>query len=53
MIIHGFAFIKYAKPVHEHHLQALPSEASLVLPHLPGLKATPPNGILTNSNSDD
>jgi len=24
MIIHGFAFWKFAKPVHKHHLQVLP-----------------------------
>jgi hypothetical protein len=39
MIIHGFAFMKFAKPVHEHHLQVLPTRASLVLFHLPGLKS--------------
>jgi hypothetical protein len=25
MIIHGFAFWKFAKPADEHHLQVLPS----------------------------
>jgi hypothetical protein len=25
MAIHGFAFWKFAKPAHEHHLQALPT----------------------------
>jgi hypothetical protein len=39
MIIHGFAFWKFAKPAHEHHLQVLPARASLVLYHLPGLKS--------------
>jgi hypothetical protein len=38
MIIHGFAFWKFAKPAHEHHLQVLLACASLVLFHLPGLK---------------
>jgi hypothetical protein len=38
MIIHGFAFWKFAKPAHEHHLQVLPTLASLVLSHLQGLK---------------
>jgi hypothetical protein len=38
MIIHGFAFVKFAKPAHEHHLQVFPARASLVLLHLPGLK---------------
>jgi len=38
MIIHGFAFLEFAKPVHEHHLQVFPSRASLVFVHLPGLK---------------
>jgi hypothetical protein len=37
MIIHGFAFGKFAKPAHEHHLQVLPTRASLALSHLPGL----------------
>jgi hypothetical protein len=23
MVIHGFAFLKFAKPAHEHHLQIL------------------------------
>jgi len=46
MIIHGFAFWKFAKPAHEHHLQVLPTHASLVLSHLTGLKKLqPPNGI--------
>jgi hypothetical protein len=35
--IHGFAFWKFVKPAHEHHLQVLPDRASLVLFHLPGL----------------
>jgi hypothetical protein len=39
MIIHGFAFLKFAKPAHEHHLQVFPDRASLVLSHLPGLKS--------------
>ena len=30
MAIHGFAFWKFAKPAHEHHLQALKALASLV-----------------------
>jgi hypothetical protein len=25
MIIHGFAFWKFAKPAHEHHLQVWPT----------------------------
>ena len=37
MIIHGFAFWKFPKPAHEHHLQVLPTRVSLVLFHLPGL----------------
>jgi hypothetical protein len=36
--IHGFAFWKFAKPAHEHHLQVLLFRASLILFHLPGLK---------------
>jgi hypothetical protein len=38
MIIHGFAFWKFAKPAHEHHLQVFLDRTSLVLSHLPGLK---------------
>jgi hypothetical protein len=38
MIIHGFAFWKYAKPAHEHHLQVLPPLRKPDLFHLPGLK---------------
>jgi hypothetical protein len=37
MIIHGFAFWKFAKPAHEHHLQVLPARTSLILLPLPGL----------------
>jgi len=39
MIIHGFAFWKFAKPVHEHPLQVVPTRASLFIFHLPGLKS--------------
>ena len=48
MIIHGFAFWKFAKPVYERHLQVCPTLRK------PGfvtftrtLKATPPNSIKT------
>jgi hypothetical protein len=38
IIIHGFAFMKFAKPVHEHNLQVLHSLANLLLYPLSGLK---------------
>jgi hypothetical protein len=47
MIIHGFAFLKFAKPAHEHHLQVSHYSASLALIRLPGLKKLrPPNGFI-------
>jgi len=33
-----FCFLKFTKPVHEHHLQVLPILPSLVLVRLPGFK---------------
>jgi len=39
MIIHGFVFEEVTKPAHEHHLQVLPARASLISPHLSGLKS--------------
>jgi hypothetical protein len=42
MIIHGF--MKFAKPVDEHHLQVLPSLSIDNFTYLPGLSATTPNG---------
>jgi len=38
MIIQGFAFWKFTKPAHEHHLQVLPAHTSLILFHLRGFK---------------
>jgi hypothetical protein len=32
IIIHGFAFWKFAKPVHEHHLQVLPERKPGLVP---------------------
>jgi hypothetical protein len=37
IVIHGFAFLKFAKPAHEHNLQVMPALANLVQFHLPGL----------------
>jgi zona occludens toxin (predicted ATPase) len=43
MIIHGFAFMKFAKLVHEHHLQVLPSPQAWFRHIYWDIKATPPN----------
>jgi hypothetical protein len=43
MIIHGFAFWKFAKPDHEHHLQVLLSLTAWFGFIYRDLKATPPN----------
>jgi hypothetical protein len=47
MIFHGFAFLKFAKPVYEHHLQVGHRFASLVQSHLSGLlkRQQKPNGF--------
>jgi hypothetical protein len=41
MIIHGFAFWKFAKPGDEHHLQVLPTHSIIIFTYLPGLKSAP------------
>jgi hypothetical protein len=41
MIIHGFAFWKFAKPADEHHLQVLPAHFTDNFTYLPGLKSAP------------
>jgi hypothetical protein len=38
MVIHGFAFLKFAKPVHEHHLQVPYPPQAYFYARLPGLK---------------
>ena len=38
MIIHGFAFWKFAKPAYEHHLQVAPT-LNLDPIHLPGFNS--------------
>jgi hypothetical protein len=48
MIIHGFAFWKFAKPAHEHHLQVLTAlrQAWFASGYRDfKKKATKPNGI--------
>jgi len=46
MAIHGFAFLKFAKPAHEHHLQVFPTLRKPASESCAGtLKATQPNGI--------
>jgi len=46
MAIHGFAYMKFAKPAHEHHLQVLPTLRKPASESCAGtLKATKPNGI--------
>jgi len=54
MIIHGFAFWKFAKPAHEHHLQVCPTLRKPGFVTFTGtLKATPPNGININLYLDN
>jgi hypothetical protein len=47
MIIHGFAFLKFAKPAHEHRMQVLPTlRKPGSLPFIGTFeKATKPNGF--------
>jgi hypothetical protein len=46
MVIHRFAFLKFAKPAHGHHLQVFhPSQAYLTAFYRDLKKAMPPNGI--------
>jgi hypothetical protein len=46
MVIHGFAFLKFAKPAHGHHLQVFhTSQAYLTAFYRDFKKASTPNGL--------